>query len=99
MKQPKPQNSVTRRMEALMSGADYTQQLPVLPNEDMAKLEKLFPPRTKGRGESDDEHARYAGQVELVERLRARLEDYNENRFEDEVDTDISLEGAEKATP
>jgi hypothetical protein len=101
MKQPKPQNSVTRRIaDDMMSGPDYTERLPLIEDDALSALEALFPPRTKGRRESEDEHLRYAGMVELVGQLRARYDNHIADR--DDYDTDgtepVSLDGAEKAS-
>jgi hypothetical protein len=98
MKQRKPQNSVTRRTDALMSGIDFTDRLPVLESAKVSVLESLFPPRTKGRSETEDEHLRYAGMVELVERLRARSDNHYASLAGDDVgDDDEDLTEAEHA--
>lgn len=43
------------------------------------ELEELFPPKCKDPHESLEDHARYAGAVELVQALRLRLDWTREN--------------------
>lgn len=98
MKQPKPTNSVTRRMEAMMSGPDVTDQLPIMESGQVATLEKLYPPRTLGRSESAEEHLRYAGKVELIEGLRARSDNHFANLSADDDGEGDDLAGAERVS-
>lgn len=72
--QAKPQNHVTRALEAAFSGHDVVPELPVLERSQVERLEKLYPPRCIGRMENAEEHLRYAGMVELVANLRVRFE-------------------------
>ncbi|WP_269929950.1 hypothetical protein [Aminobacter sp. HY435] len=72
--QAKPQNHVTRAMEAAFSGHDVLPELPVLERQQIERLERLYPPRCLGRADTVEEHLRYAGMVEFVANLRARFE-------------------------
>ena len=47
--------------------------------EIIEDLEENYPPRCKSPDESLEEHARYAGQVALIEALRYRYEWTQEN--------------------
>lgn len=71
----KPQNHVTRSLEEFFSGPDVTPQLPLLDRTQLEQLEALYPPRCLDRSETAEDHLRYAGAVELVQRLRVRFED------------------------
>lgn len=103
MKQSKPTNHVTARQDAMFGPLDNTDKLPVLDNETLEQIEAAYPPRTKRRNESNDEHLIYAGKVELIEELRHRSDNHFaaiQSASVDDVDDDASLnlEGAEKAS-
>lgn len=70
----KPRNHVTDQQQAFLAGPDLTEKLPVFSRESLEALEELFPPRCLERGESAEDHLRYAGKVELVGMLRYRHE-------------------------
>lgn len=59
--------------------------LPVLAEDEVAKLEAIFPPRCLRADEDVAGHHRYAGMVELVQALRAALyATTNEDEDDDE---------------
>lgn len=66
---------------------------PTFTEEQVAFLEKLFPPRCVGRRESAEDHLRYAGMVDLVALMRATVIggtklDLNEDE-EDALDEEV----------
>lgn len=72
--------------------------LPILSRPHLEALESIFPPRCKDRAETEEDHQRYAGKVELVTYLRARFEQAKEsNAPEQDTELDPMLDG-EKAT-
>ena len=48
--------------------------IPQLSEDLIEDLEEHYPPRCIEQGESIEDHLRYAGMVELVQNLRARLD-------------------------
>ena len=60
-------------------GLLHTEEHPMRPLPDtvrelLADLEENYPPRCKTLEESPEEHAQYAGQVELIATLRSRYD-------------------------
>lgn len=99
MPQRKPRNHVTDQQQAFLAGPDLTEKLPVFTRESLEALEALFPPRCLGRGESAEDHLRYAGKAELVEMLRNRHDQWAQAQVEDEAGSDEDNSGtAEKAS-
>lgn len=84
----RPRNRVTDRMDELRHGADFAPELPVLTEEQVARLEDLYPDRVMKRGEDRGDHDRYAGKVELIADLRTRLE------ASGEADEELDIERA-----
>lgn len=89
----KPQNHVTRQLDAFRSGEDKVAMLPVLERAQMDRLEELYPPRCLARTDTVEDHLRYAGMVELVANLRARRETHEADNTEEP-----DLAGAERAS-
>ncbi|RWP84740.1 MAG: hypothetical protein EOR11_19970 [Mesorhizobium sp.] len=99
MAQQKPRNHVTDQQQAFLAGPDLTDKLPVFSRESIEELETQFPPRCLGRGESVEEHLRYAGKVELVEMFRNRHKQWAQAQVEDDDGSDEDNSGsAEKAS-
>lgn len=96
--QRKPRNHVTDQQQAFLAGPDLTEKLPVFTRESLEALEVLFPQRCLSRGESAEDHLRYAGKAELVEMLRNRHDQWAQAQVaEDDADEDNSG-SAEKAS-
>lgn len=72
-----PSNHVTRNLRDRVQ-ARRRGNLPVLDGDQLAALEAAFPPRTKGVTESEGEHQRYAGKVDLVLALRHAAEEHRQ---------------------
>lgn len=99
MAQQKPRNHVTDQQQAFLAGPDLTEKLPVFSRESLEALEGLFPPLCLGRGESVEDHLRYAGKVELVEMLRNRHDQWAQAQVEgDDGGGEDNSGSAEKAS-
>ena len=51
------------------------QLVPALSEDLINRLDKVYPPRVKALGESEEEHQRYAGIRTLIDELIGRLEE------------------------
>jgi hypothetical protein len=74
----KPTNHVTRGLGEFANPALWV-HLPVLDLTAIAQLEKEYPASCLARGETVEEHLRYAGKVELIAQLRQRYEASDED--------------------
>jgi hypothetical protein len=78
-----PVNHVTRELEERRKALLKEASLPLLDADQLARLEDAFPPRCYDhRSEVLEDHLKYAGQVELVQKLRTVFN----NREPDEGD-------------
>lgn len=70
----KPQNHVTRRIQEMASSPSSARVFNGYISPTLLKeLEDEYPPRCKRIGESEENHQRYAGKVELVQALKQHL--------------------------
>ena len=61
------------RKRALDAIARATAEWPMFTEHQVEWLEDQFPPRCKAPGEDEGDHQRYAGKVELIAVMRARV--------------------------
>lgn len=73
----RPQNHVSAALMAALAAhrPRPDEQEPAWTEEQLAWMEKTFPPRCLGRAEPVEAHLRYAGVVEFVQNRRAIHED------------------------
>lgn len=93
----RPTNHVTRRQAERITGTGTNSTpLPTLSMSDIRLLERLFPPRCKDVAETEGDHQRYAGKVELIAQLKAyaRMDSFEDWRRDDPEDEEQALDEA-----
>lgn len=67
----RPENHVTRARDALRGTAERVQSPPSIDRGLLEYLRRLYPERCRRSGETEREHERYAGKVELIDAIEA----------------------------